>query len=116
MVVDVHTRPFQTLKMQPASMTPRELSENDDLATSLVLDPHLGFTSHKMNIRYRPLKANITDLKKIVDDFIKDQDYTKAYNQISKGEWMPRIRSKNQQRKLQEHVSFYVNITHIVLV
>lgn len=35
----------------------RELAQYDDIASSLCVDPVVGFTTHKMNLRFRHVKG-----------------------------------------------------------
>lgn len=100
-------------KMQPTGMSPKELSENDDLATSLILDPILGFQTHKMNTRFKPLRVKNDELKKITSDFIQAQNYEKTFSKIMAGEWIPRTvhnKSKLAQKRLQGHVRIFEKV------
>lgn len=39
------------LSVRSTPMTVRELCEYDDFGSMIALDPYLGFTTHKMNVR-----------------------------------------------------------------
>ncbi|CAL1269762.1 unnamed protein product [Larinioides sclopetarius] len=95
------------------SLSAKELSENDDLVTSLVLDPYLNFSTHKMNTRFRPPKVNRDELRRIVSNFASHQNYEKAYEQLISGDWATayfHVKSKHQQRMFKEHVYRYLRI------
>lgn len=111
MIMKKSSLPFFNNKMH--SMTPRELSENDDLSTSLIIDVYLGFQTHKMNIKFKKVKINVDKLKKVINDFIENQNYEKAMNGIN--EWIPKSfhsKSKLLQKRLHAHVSLF-NFIHL---
>lgn len=95
---------------QAAGMTPRELSEFDDLATALVLDPWLGFGTHKMGVRFKPPRAERNHLKDIVLEFVRTQAYDAAYEKLLNAERA--IAKVKQHAKLKHHVSIASRLTH----
>lgn len=103
---------FSKMQSVGKEQNPKELAENDDMATGLVVDVILGFQTHKMNIRYKPLRINRDELRKIIEDFIKNQNYEKTMNLIMDGDWIPRSyhsKSKLSQRRLYAHVRHNFN-------
>lgn len=95
-------------------LTPRELSECDDLVTALAVDPVLGFTSHKMAVRYREKTAHFPLCKTIIEDFIIHQDYNKAYKQFLALEFIPytayQNKPKSYQLSFKDHVVRYLRV------
>lgn len=88
----------------------RQLAESDDIASSLVLDTMLGFTTHKMAARFRPLKVDQEIVRNAVERYRKDGDIEQAYNEIvfNAGDWERCYfitKSKPQIAAFKEHVS-----------
>ncbi|XP_004383700.1 histone-lysine N-methyltransferase KMT5B isoform X1 [Trichechus manatus latirostris] len=126
----------QSRYVPSSGMSAKELCENDDLATSLVLDPYLGFQTHKMNtsafparssrhfsksdslphnnpVRFRPTKGRQEELKEVIERFKKDEHLEKAFKCLTSGEWARQYflnKSKMQEKLFKEHVFIYLRM------
>lgn len=64
-------------------MTPEELCIFDDFATALIIDPYLGFRTHKMNVTFKVPKFPVSPLKEIVLHFKSSKlTYSEAYEKL----------------------------------
>ncbi|KAM9460728.1 histone-lysine N-methyltransferase KMT5B-like isoform 2-T2 [Clarias gariepinus] len=96
-----------------SGMTAKELCENDDLTTSLILDPYLGFQTHKMNTRFRPIKGRQDELKEILESFKKDNDLEKAFEALTCGDSSRNhllSKTKAQEKLFKQHVFVYLRL------
>ncbi|XP_033751707.1 uncharacterized protein LOC117335663 isoform X2 [Pecten maximus] len=97
-------------------MTAKELCDNDDLASAMTLDPYLGFPTHKMNTRYRPLKGKMQEeLKAVIERFKTHQNMERAYRDLTVGEFVRNFllnKTKPQQAVFKQHVFRYLRMFH----
>ncbi|KAM9319140.1 histone-lysine N-methyltransferase KMT5B isoform 2-T3 [Pholidichthys leucotaenia] len=96
-----------------SGMTAKELCENDDLTTSLILDPYLGFQTHKMNTRFRPVKGRQEELKEIIERFKKHDNLEKAFKALTSGDWSRNLflnKTKAQEKLFKQHVFVYLRM------
>ncbi|XP_062946282.1 histone-lysine N-methyltransferase KMT5C isoform X2 [Cynocephalus volans] len=97
--------------MGPDRVTARELCENDDLATSLVLDPYLGFRTHKMNVSPVPPLRRQHHLRSALETFLRQRDLEAAYRALTLGGWMAHYfqsRGPRQEAALKTHIYRYL--------
>ncbi|XP_053307483.1 histone-lysine N-methyltransferase KMT5C [Spea bombifrons] len=94
-------------------VTAIELCENDDLATSLVLDPYLGFRTHKMKISPMPSIRRQHHLREALQTFRKKKDLDEAFRHLTTGEWAKQYfqnRTKQQELTLKTHMFRYLRM------
>ncbi|KAI1896279.1 hypothetical protein AGOR_G00093160 [Albula goreensis] len=93
-------------------MTVRELCETDDLVTSLVLDPLLGFSTHKMNISPPPEVRRWGYLKETLLRFRRTHDFQATFDALIDGEWASGYFSglgSHRQELLRQHLYSYLS-------
>ena len=92
-------------------MTYIELSEVNDACTAALVDPTLGFSTHKMSPRFRPpAAAERKHLLGIIGAFRCCQDYEWAWSALKDVDWWWRLlhkKSRAWEAMLKEHVSGY---------
>ncbi|KAJ3600348.1 hypothetical protein NHX12_031333 [Muraenolepis orangiensis] len=93
-------------------MSVKELCETDDLATSLVLDPLLGFSTHKMNISPVPEVRRWGNLKETLLRFQRVHDFQATFEALTVGELAGDYFSalgSHRQELLRQHVYRYLS-------
>ncbi|XP_077169159.1 histone-lysine N-methyltransferase KMT5C [Paroedura picta] len=99
--------------MGSTRVTAKELCENDDLATTLVLDSYLGFKTHKMNVSPLPAIRRKHHLREAVEAFRKRKDLEVAYQALMQGGWACQYfqnRSRQQEAAFKTHIFRYLRI------
>ncbi|XP_026209446.1 histone-lysine N-methyltransferase KMT5C isoform X2 [Anabas testudineus] len=93
-------------------MSVKELCETDDLATSLVLDPLLGFSTHKMNISPQPEIRRWGNLKETLLRFQRTHDFNATFEALTVGELAGdyfNALGSHRQELLRQHVYRYLS-------
>ncbi|XP_029293365.1 histone-lysine N-methyltransferase KMT5C isoform X3 [Cottoperca gobio] len=92
-------------------MSVKELCETDDLATGLVLDPLLGFSTHKMNISPPPEIRRWGNLKETLLRFQRTHDFNATFEALTVGEHAGdyfNALGSHRQELLRQHVYRYL--------
>lgn len=93
-------------------MSVKELCETDDLATRLVLDPLLGFSTHKMNISPPPEIRRWGNLKETLLRFQRTHDFNATFEALTVGELAGDYFNAlgcHRQELLRQHVYRYLS-------
>ncbi|CAF2745873.1 unnamed protein product [Rotaria sp. Silwood2] len=91
-----------------------DLCENDDLATMIIVDSIFGFTTHKMNVRFRPNRRLLPQWKSTVEQFQEHLDYQRCFDEVTSiGTWYDHLlarKSPIQLTAFREHLYRFLHL------
>lgn len=100
-------------KSSAETMNAKLLCELDDLATMVVIDSHLGFQTHKMDIRFKPVKKFKDKWNKSLIKFSKTRNYDECFNElITENEWFKNYFSTKAQSNFEAFKSHTCKFLH----
>lgn len=98
----------------------RYFSENDDFATMIIVDSIFGFTTHKMNVRFRANRRLVPQWKLAIERFQQHLDYERCFNEIiTLGKWYDYFIARKTPARLtifKEHVRIFVTKSKFSIV
>ena len=98
---------------KPGISPAKQLAEHDDMCINLTVDVYLGFVTHKMSGRFRPIKADHAVITQALTDLETNGDIEAVYRQIitETGQWSTHYflnKSSVQRDAFKDHVSSIV--------
>uniref|UniRef100_A0A915DE82 [histone H4]-N-methyl-L-lysine(20) N-methyltransferase n=1 Tax=Ditylenchus dipsaci TaxID=166011 RepID=A0A915DE82_9BILA len=97
------------------SMTPKELCENDDLCTSLLVDPIL---THKMSLCYKPLSADVQQkVRNIIATCVKQQNLHHALRSLYELDTLKKFSARKNAKELEnfrEHLLRFLTMFDVM--
>lgn len=96
--------------MKPGISPAKQLAEHDDMCINLTIDVYLGFTTHKMSGRFRPIKADQSVIRQTLSELQTTGDLERACEQVitETGQWSVHYflnKSRAQIDAFKDHVS-----------
>ncbi|CAB3986833.1 histone-lysine N-methyltransferase KMT5B-like [Paramuricea clavata] len=100
---------------KPGISAAKQLAEHDDMCINLTVDVYLGFVTHKMSGRFRPIKADHGVITQALTDLETNGDIEAVYRQIitETGQWSTHYflnKSSVQRDAFKDHIMKYLGL------
>lgn len=103
-----------------SSWDPKELCELDDLCTAFIVDPRLGFVTHKMNVNHKSeTKETWKRIEKILEEFTLlstqvQRQYSQTVRRLQEEvpNWWRKFQHKtdDEKNRVQDHLKLYLRM------